>query len=187
MRWEKWYDHKASNWWSTSVPCTSMGHYNSSYLFIPKSCDNTPVNMILPSTNKKPQLITNIMLLNKLHSAATAVGKDVSGFSASELGLHSICSGAAMSMYLTGIPVFMIMLIGCWSSNAFLRYITKQVQKFITGISVKMIQADSFFTISEALHEDPWVSGHYDNFVTRNNCGHDAQLDSVHPAFTLWT
>jgi len=111
--------------------------------------------MILPSTNKKPQLITNIMLLNKLHSAATAVGKDVSGFSASELGLHSICSGAAMSMYLTGIPVFMIMLIGCWSSNAFLRYITKQVQKFITGISVKMIQADSFFTISEALHEDP--------------------------------
>ena len=43
----------------------------------PESCDHTPVNMILSSTNKKPQLITNIMLLNKLRSAATAVGKDV--------------------------------------------------------------------------------------------------------------
>ena len=127
------------------------------------------------------------MLLNKLRSAATAVGKDVLGFDASELGLHSIRSGAAMSMYLTGIPVFTIMLIGRWSSDAFLQYIRKQVQEFSAGVSVKMIQADSFFTIPEASHEDPRVSGHHHNFATRNNHGRDAQSDSARPAFALWT
>ena len=108
------------------------------------------------------------------------------GFDASELGLHSIRSGAAMSMYLTGIPVFTIMLIGHWSSDAFLRYIKKQVQEFSAGVSVKMIQADSFFTIPEASHEDPRVSGHHHNFATRNNHGRDAQSDSARPAFALW-
>ena len=111
--------------------------------------------MILSPTNKKPQLIINIMLLNKLQSAATAVRKDVLGFDASELGLHSIRTGATMSTYLTGVPVFMIMLFGCWSSDAFLQHIRKQVQEFSAGISVKMIQADSFYTIPEASHEDP--------------------------------
>jgi len=92
-----------------------------------------------------------------------------------------------MSMYLTGIPVFVIMLIGCWSGIAFLRYIKMHVQEFSTGISLKMIQADSFFAIPKALHKDPQaVSSHYHNFATRNNCGRDTQSDSVHPACALW-
>ena len=86
------WSHSIKLWWSPSVPCPSWGaiiHHIHSY---PKSCDNVPVNMILSSTNKKQQLITNIMLLNELWSTATAVGKDVLGFNDSELGLHSICS-----------------------------------------------------------------------------------------------
>jgi hypothetical protein len=35
-------------------------------------------------------------------------------------GLHSLCSLVAMVMYLNGVPVYNIMLLGCWSSNAFL-------------------------------------------------------------------
>jgi len=127
------------------------------------------------------------MLLNKLRAAADAVGKEELGFEASELGLHSIRSGAAMSMYLTGVPVYTIMLIGRWSSDAFLRYIRKQVQEFSAGVSNKMIKADSFFTIPEASHEDPRVSGHYHNFTARNNNGRDAQSDSARPIFALWT
>jgi len=44
-----------------------------------------------------------------------------------------------MAMYLAGVPVFTIMLLGRWSSNAFLRYIRKQVKEFSRGISAKMI------------------------------------------------
>ncbi len=35
--------------------------------------------------------------------------------------IHSAWSGAAMAMYLAGVPVFTIMLLGRWSSDAFLR------------------------------------------------------------------
>jgi len=52
-----------------------------------------------------------------------------------------------MTMYLAGIPVFTIMLLDCWSSNAFLRYIRKQVKEFSHGVSSKMIQNEKFFTI----------------------------------------
>jgi hypothetical protein len=47
-------------------------------------------------------------------------------------------------MYLAGVPVFSIMLIGRWSSTAFLKYIRKQVQEFLQGISSKMIEVQSF-------------------------------------------
>ena len=54
-------------------------------------------------------------------SCSNHLGKDKLGFEASELGLHSIYSGAAILMYLTSILVFTIMLIGHWSSDAFLQ------------------------------------------------------------------
>lgn len=40
-----------------------------------------------------------------------------------EVGTHSIRSRSAMADYLGKCPVFMLMLIDRWSSNAFLRYI----------------------------------------------------------------
>jgi hypothetical protein len=53
-----------------------------------------------------------------------------------------------MAMYLGGVPVFTIMLLGRWSSDAFLRYICKQVKEFSKGVSNKMITNENFFTIS---------------------------------------
>jgi hypothetical protein len=44
------------------------------------------------------------------------------GILRSEVGTHSICSGAVMAMYLAGVPIFSIMLIGCWPSLAFLKH-----------------------------------------------------------------
>jgi hypothetical protein len=44
-----------------------------------------------------------------------------------------------MAMYLADIPVFTIMLLGHWSSDAFLRYIRKQMKEFSTEICQKMI------------------------------------------------
>jgi hypothetical protein len=57
--------------------------------------------------------------------------------------MHSIRSGAAMAMYLAGVPIFSIMLIGCWTL-AFLKYTRKQVQDFSHSISSKMIKIQSF-------------------------------------------
>jgi hypothetical protein len=42
-----------------------------------------------------------------------------------------------MAMYLGECPVYTVMLIGRWSSDAFLRYIRKQVMEFSHNVSKK--------------------------------------------------
>eukprot|EP00957_Ditylum_brightwellii_P105460 8039524-Ditylum_brightwellii.AAC.1 len=65
------------------------------------------------------------------------------------------------------------MLIGRWSSNAFLVYIRKQVQDFTKEISSKMLISPNFFTISDtAAHiKDPRTRGDMNNFAARQNGG----------------
>jgi hypothetical protein len=49
-----------------------------------------------------------------------------------------------MAMYLSGVPMFTIMLLGRWSSNALLHYIRKQVKEFSSGISQKISLKNTF-------------------------------------------
>ncbi len=79
------------------------------------------------------------------------------GFTPEQIGLHSARSGAAMAMYLAGVPVYTIMLIGRWSSDAFLLYIRRQVQEFSKNVSKKMTSNESFFTIPGISNEDPRI------------------------------
>jgi hypothetical protein len=74
-------------------------------------------------------------------------------------------------MYLAHIPVFTIMLLGCWSSDAFLRYIRKQVKEFSSGISAKMIMKEHFFTIPSSSDQDPRIANHPLNLTLRSNHG----------------
>ena len=62
-----------------------------------------------------------------------------------------------MAMFMDDTPFYMIMLMGRWSSDAFLKYIRRQVLKFGKGISIRMIRNDIHFTIPEhrATQEDP--------------------------------
>jgi hypothetical protein len=59
-----------------------------------------------------------------------------------------------MAMYLAGVPVYTIMLLGCWSSDSFLRYIRKQVKEFSNGVNQKMLTNDEFFTIPSLPNDD---------------------------------
>jgi len=43
------------------------------------------------------------------------------GLPSKDIGLHSIRASGAMAMYLNGVPVYTIMLLGRWSSYAFPR------------------------------------------------------------------
>ena len=45
-----------------------------------------------------------------------------------------------MAMYLDEIPIYTIMLIGRWSSDAFLDYIRKQVDQFTYNIAERMLK-----------------------------------------------
>lgn len=61
-----------------------------------------------------------------MHNTAQAISADKLGFTADKLGAYSMRSSVAMSMFLDNAPVFLIVLIGYCSSNAFLKYIYKQ-------------------------------------------------------------
>ncbi len=83
--------------------------------------------------------ITSKQIKNALRDAISAILEDTLHITTYVIGTHSIRSGAAMAMFLGGCPVFLIMMIGCWSSNAFLCYIRKQVEEFNHEVSCKMI------------------------------------------------
>ncbi len=136
----------------------------------PSSTDDTPVNTFMDKF-KKIHYISGSQLLKQLRLAAAALGKDILGFSPKDLGLHSARSGAAMAMFLARVPVYTIMLLGRWSSDAFLRYIRKQVKEFSKGISKKMLKNDKFFTIPTAPHNNTKGINNSLNISSRNHNG----------------
>ena len=49
-----------------------------------------------------------------------------------------------MAMYLGRVPVFAIQIIGRWSSDAFMRYIRKQIEEFTYDVSARMLTIQQF-------------------------------------------
>ena len=121
------------------------------------------------------QEITSFRIKTKLRAAAAVIGQSKLGFSPNDIGTHSIRAGGVMAMYLNGIPSFTIQLIGRWESDAFLKYIRKQVQSFSRGVSNRMILQENFFTTPD-FH--PGGTG-----ANKNKNG--PRLESVHGGFTM--
>ncbi len=86
------------------------------------------------------------------------------------------------------VPGFMIMLIGCWSRDAFLCYIRKQVMEFSQNVAKKMLLCQNFWHIPDIhtrIHsEDPRIRNHPDNVETRRNVGGDSRRHARLPPFT---
>ena len=132
--------------------------------------------------------LTSQVLIDALRDAVVAVGEDSLGFKACEVGTHSIRSGAAMQMYLGECPVYTIMLIGRWSSDAFLRYIRKQIEQFSHNVSRRMLTFMSHQHIPDmeprrVSHLDPRQRNNPDNAETRRNIGGDTSRQVQLPAF----
>ena len=80
----------------------------------------------------------------KLRSVVALIGELELGFSKDEVGLHSIRSGGAMAMFLSGVNEIIIQRVGRWASDAFLEYIREQVDSFTVGVSQKMLQYEKY-------------------------------------------
>ena len=140
---------------------------------IPGASPNSTVNAFY--SNGRTYHVSGIDMRQSLRGAAASIGEARLGFHHDEIGTHSLRSGAAMAMYLDEIPVYTIMLIGRWSSDAFLRYIRKQVEQFSHNVSRRMIRHQHFTHVPQfAPHvsqHDPRQRNHRDNSQTRNNMG----------------
>ena len=84
--------------------------------------------------------------ITQVQQLATDIGQDqLAGHDPQDIGLHSIRSAAAMAMILSGVPIYMVMLIGQWKSDAFIIYIREQVMELMKSVSQKMITTTTFF------------------------------------------
>jgi hypothetical protein len=85
-----------------------------------------------------------------------------------------------MAMFLGGCPVFLIMMIGRWSSDAFLRNICKEVEEFNQDVLQKMLTHMFHRHIPNYLSPtDPRQRNHPDNAETRINVGGDMACQQV--------
>lgn len=88
--------------------------------------------------------MTSKEITNALRDGVTVFGNAKLRIAPEEIGTHSLRSGAAMAMYLGGVPVFAIQIIGRWSSDTFMKYIRKQIEEFTFDVSARMLTTQSF-------------------------------------------
>ena len=157
----------------------------------PKANDSSPIHLFTDGEGNL-QPITSAHIRLTLRAAATLIGEDRIGFNIKDIGTHSIRSGAAMAMYLDDVPVYTIMIVGKWSSDAFLRYIRRQVKQFSHNVSSRMIKNQHFYhipTFEPSSHRlDPLTPNDPNNFASRVNSGGGSRSSRVMSSpFALWT
>ncbi len=105
---------------------------------------DTPISAVL--INNRITQVTSKNIINALRDAVVAIGEHRLGIIKVQIGTPLIRFGAAMAMYLGKCAVFTIVLIGRWSSDAFLRYIRNQVMEFMLDLTGKSTCQDRLQT-----------------------------------------
>jgi len=159
-----------------------------SYNIPSKKFADTPINYV--ELDGRSFTIPSSLILLRLRQVVSSLGQSVLGFTAEEIGTHSNRSGGAMGMFLAGTPVYTIMLMGRWSSDAFMKYIRKQVLALSHGISSKMLTYERFFTVPDFVHTtaDGDMRGRSSsNLATSSSFAgsHANMRRGLHPAFHL--
>jgi hypothetical protein len=166
----------------------------------PGTDGDTPVSALL--VGSRVTHVKSKQMVGYLRDAVRAIGEDILNINAEDIGTHSIRSGAAMAMVMGGLPVYMIMLMGRWSSDAFLKYIRKQIEQFSHDVSSKMIKNMCYRYMPEPTESttildpdtnpdpnpdrDPRQRNNPNNAETRRNVGGDARRQARLPAFSLY-
>jgi hypothetical protein len=119
--------------------------------------------------------VTSDHMINALRDTAVGIREIRLEIKKEDVSTHLIRSGAATATYLGECSVFMIMLIGRWSSDAFLRYIREQVMEFSQNAVKGMLSCQNFRHIPDAhtrvAPDDLRIRNHPKNSKTRRNVG----------------
>ncbi len=141
----------------------------------PGTTEHTTISTYM--SNGETLQVTLEQVTNTLPNAMGAIGKDALGISKNEIRSHSIRWGLVMAMYPGKSLVYTIMLIGRWSSNAFLWYICKQVMEFSHNVSQKMPNYQNNWHVANFEHQIPKNDTRQrndpNNAKTRQNLGGD--------------
>jgi hypothetical protein len=108
---------------------------------------NLGINVWAETADDDTKYLSSTAVLEHLRTATRAIDKRRLGFKAADIGTQSIRSGAAMAMYLAGVEVETIQMIGRWRSRSFMRYLRIQVPETTRGVATRMTSRHTFFTI----------------------------------------
>ena len=110
------------------------------------SGNSMPVYMHWES-RKSMLAFTGREMCKKLRDLVWDIGSGCLGIMPEEVSTHLVRASFMKALILGGTPVFKVMLVGQWTSDAFIWYIWEQILKFSEHISRNMIQWDKFFTV----------------------------------------
>jgi len=144
-----------------------------------KATEETPIYTFETADGKKAEL-TGKIALALLRDYIESIDYKSLGLVLEDIGLHSLRAAAAMAMFLNGVPTPLIMLIGRWSSEAFLLYIRKAVEQFGHDVSKIMIRNPTYHHVLVQEKDDPRLSA--------DSLNHNMASMSRSPltAFEIW-
>jgi hypothetical protein len=154
----------------------------------PEKLKDNPINFV--QFEGRGFTVSSSLILQRIRGAVASLGHEALGFSPDKVGIHSNKSGGAMGMFLSGTPVYTIMLMGRWASDAFMRYIRKQVLSISHGIAAKMLTFEQFYSVPNFVHNaaDGDIRGRSNtNLATKKkfNGSHANMWRGLHPTFHL--
>lgn len=91
--------------------------------------------------NGELQFIRNTEILNKLKIVVKTMGKEDLGLNPNDVGTHSLRASYALILALMGAPDSKIMLLGRWKSDAFMKYIKREIIKMRDDTAYKAVRA----------------------------------------------
>ena len=98
----------------------------------------------------------------KIRGIVELIGEKALGVTKDDVGLHSVRSGGAMAMFLSGISGIIIQRIDRWESFAFLDYIREQVEDSTQDVLKKMLQVENFQHMNDehlgSQYQDLWMN-----------------------------
>lgn len=101
--------------------------------------EQTQINVF--SLNGKLFVVKNTDILRKLKAVVKIMGEEDLGVKPKDIGLHSLRASYALILALMGAEDSKIMLLGRWKSDAFLKYIKRQIIKMRDKTAYKAVRA----------------------------------------------
>ena len=119
-------------------------------------------------SNRELKNFTKNDILLVFRGNTKSIQKDKMGYNSEEIGTHSNRSAASIAIFIDNIPCYMIILLGCWSLDSFLKYMRHQVLECSKGISLRMIKNDILYLIlDQQANENNQQSQNSNSFATK--------------------
>ena len=190
-----WFGNSWTNGWQSFVSSSSMGTSCVQNLFISRCNSGHKSVFSLEAQVDRTH--------HKQHNNSTPESSMCSNWQWNPWLQTPLDRNTLQEMYLGEVPIYTIMLMGRWSSDAFVRYICKQVEQFLCDILKRMLNFCSFHHIPDirlrrilvvnppnTIHHmrvssnDPRQRNHHDNAKKQKNIGHDKSCRVQLPAFS---